>query len=85
MAETGKQNAQIDPVSYDKNWRTRVKNEQQSADQWQQDWGFLVTDNPGAETQKEDALKIYTIDDKIRLAQEVPHDLPNLLGAKEVH
>ena len=32
----------IDPVSDDKNWRTRVKNEKQSADQWQQDWGFLA-------------------------------------------
>ena len=32
----------IDAVSDDKNWRTRVKNEKQSADQWQSDWGFLA-------------------------------------------
>ena len=53
----------IDAVSFDKNWRTRVKNEKFSADQWQSDWGFLAS---GANN--EDALKIFTIDDKIRLA-----------------
>jgi hypothetical protein len=56
----------IDPVSDDKNWRTRVKNEQCSADQWQQDWGFLASGSDNLK--KEDALKIFTIDDKIRLA-----------------
>ena len=59
----------IDPVSVVKNWRTRVRHEQQSADQWQQDWGFLASGAQGLKT--EDALKIYTIDDKIRLVQEV--------------
>jgi len=64
----------IDPVSDDKNWRTRVKNETNSADQWQQDWGFLAS---GTETlQEEDALKIFTIDDKIRLAEEVTIFIP---------
>merc|ERR1719446_1277393 len=62
-----KKNSGIDAVSFDKNWRTRVKNEKQSADQWQQDWGFLASSN---KNQKEDALKIFTIDDKIRKAQE---------------
>ena len=59
----------LDPVSDDKNWRTRVKNESCCADAWQQDWGFLAS---GSENlKKEDALKIFTIDDKIRLAEEV--------------
>lgn len=55
----------IDAVSDDKNWRTRVKNEKQSADQWQSDWGFLAAN---ASNGNEDAMKIYTIDDKIRKA-----------------
>merc|ERR1712224_969452 len=60
--------SKIDPVSVVKNWRTRVKHEQGSADQWQQDWGFLAAGAGNLES--EDALKIYTIDDKIRLVEE---------------
>jgi hypothetical protein len=32
----------INPVAEDYNWRISVNNELKSADQWNEDWGFLV-------------------------------------------
>lgn len=32
----------INPVAEDQNWRISVGNELKSADQWNEDWGFLV-------------------------------------------
>ena len=35
------------PVAEDYNWRINVHNELKSADQWNEDWGFLVGNNGG--------------------------------------
>jgi hypothetical protein len=32
----------VNPVAEDHNWRINVGNELKSADQWNEDWGFLV-------------------------------------------
>ena len=32
----------VNPVAEDHNWRINVSNELKSADQWSEDWGFLV-------------------------------------------
>jgi len=32
----------VNPVAEDYNWRISVNNELKSADQWNEDWGFLV-------------------------------------------
>lgn len=32
----------VNPVAEDQNWRISVSNELKSADQWNEDWGFLV-------------------------------------------
>jgi len=32
----------VNPVAEDYNWRINVGNELKSADQWNEDWGFLV-------------------------------------------
>ena len=32
----------VNPVAEDYNWRISVGNELKSADQWNEDWGFLV-------------------------------------------
>jgi hypothetical protein len=32
----------VNPVAEDHNWRISVGNELKSADQWNEDWGFLV-------------------------------------------
>jgi hypothetical protein len=33
----------VDPVSDDRNWRSHIHNELNSAKLWQEDWGFLAT------------------------------------------
>ncbi len=58
-----------DAVSDDRNWIALIQNEMNCAAQWQQDWGFLAGGKEGMKA--ENALKVYTIDDKIRLAEEV--------------
>lgn len=64
----GKFGKVTDAVSDDRNWRDLIRNETVCADLWQKDWGFLAGD---AELKKENATKLYTIDDKIRQVQEV--------------
>ncbi len=65
---TGKFGRVTDAVSDDRNWRDLIRNETVCADLWQKDWGFLAGD---AELKKENATRLYTIDDKIRQVNEV--------------
>lgn len=58
----------LDPVSEDRNWVGLIKNELKCAELWDKDWGFLAGD---ADLKKENATKVYTIDDKIKSVQEV--------------
>ena len=59
---------QLDPVSEDRNWVGLIKNELKCAELWEKDWGFLAGD---ADLNKDNATKLYTIDDKIKSVQEV--------------
>ena len=67
---TSKFNKTADAVADDRNWIALIKNEFKCADVWYSDWGFLAA---GGETDnlKEKATKIYTIEDKIRMVEEV--------------
>ena len=58
-----------DAVSDDRNWIGRIQNELNCTATWQKDWGFLSggTDNISVEN----ATKNYSIDDKIRMIEEV--------------
>jgi len=58
----------IDPVSDDRNWRDLIRNETTCANLWEKDWGFLAGD---AELKKENATKLYSVDDKIKVVQAV--------------
>ena len=58
----------LDPVSEDRNWIGLIKNELKCAELWDKDWGFLAGD---ADLKKENATKLYTVDDKIKSVQEV--------------
>ena len=57
-----------DAVSDDRNWQALIRNESKCADLWDKDWGFLAGDQ---ELKKENATKLYTIDDKIKMVNEV--------------
>lgn len=58
----------LDPVSEDRNWIGLIKNELKCAELWDKDWGFLAGD---ADLKKENATKLYTVDDKIKAVQDV--------------
>jgi len=70
MTTNSKFGKTIDPVSDDKNWRDLIRNEATCANVWEKDWGFLAGDS---DLKKEDATKLYTVDDKIRAVQEVSY------------
>ena len=46
---TGK-TKQLNEVAEDQNWRIAVNTELKSADQWNEDWGFLVAFNKGGKS-----------------------------------
>jgi len=58
-----------DAVADDRNWISRIQNELNCTNTWQKDWGFLAA---GVENLSiENATKMYTIDDKIKLVEDV--------------
>jgi len=62
-------------VADDRNWVALIKNEHICADQWEKDWGFL---GGGVQLKKENAAKLYTVDDRIRAVQEELEKLENV-------
>lgn len=58
-----------DAVADDRNWIGLIKNEEKCAEVWEKDWGFLAG---GADKiKKEEATKIFTVDDRIKRLNEV--------------
>ena len=58
-----------DAVADDRNWIGLIKNEEKCAEVWEKDWGFLAG---GADkVKKEEATKIFTVDDRIKRLNEV--------------
>lgn len=58
-----------DAVADDRNWVGRIQNELNCTTMWDKDWGFLAG---GAENISIDKATVnYTIDDKIKMIEEV--------------
>lgn len=65
----GKYAKSNDAVADDRNWVGRIQNELNCTAVWDKDWGFLAG---GAENLSIDKATIYyTIDDKIKMIEDV--------------
>lgn len=53
---------ELSVVAQDRNWRTYVKNELASADQWSAEWGFLSATSDGKCLQTAQLFSFYPFD-----------------------
>ena len=65
----GKYTKTSDAVADDRNWIGRIQNELNCTAAWGRDWGFLK--GGPQNLSMEMATKLYTIDDEIKMKEEV--------------